>query len=87
MKTDYSNIGAVCRDCAKAAGFTSKKKAVGVWMGECEICHERKLCTHLHNDWNPPKKRDHFADVGKKVVSTRDEAVAKWNELTNKIKG
>jgi hypothetical protein len=31
--------------------------------------------------------RDHFADVGKKVVSARDEAVAKWNELTNKIKG
>lgn len=51
MKTDYSNIGTVCRDCAKAAGFTPKDKAVGVWMDECEICHKRKLCTNLWHDW------------------------------------
>jgi hypothetical protein len=54
---DYSNIGAVCSDCAKAAVFTRKKKVVGVWMGECEICHEKKLCTHLWHDWNPPKRK------------------------------
>lgn len=55
---DYSNIGAVCFDCAKAAGFTLKKKAVGVWEGECEICHEQKSCTHLWHDWNPPKRKE-----------------------------
>jgi hypothetical protein len=54
--SDYSNIGAVCFDCAKAAGFTPKDKAVGVWIGECGICHKQKPCTHLWHDWNPPKK-------------------------------
>lgn len=54
---DYANIGAVCFDCARKAGFTPKEKAVGVWVGECEICHERRPCTHLWHDWNPPKKR------------------------------
>ena len=29
---DYSNIGAVCADCAKAAGFTPKDKACGGWV-------------------------------------------------------
>ena len=53
--TDYSNIGAVCFDCAKAAGFTLKEKALGVWVGECDICHNRKPCSDLWNDWNPPK--------------------------------
>ena len=48
---DYSNIGAVCHDCAEEAGFTPKPKTVGVWLGECEICHERKPCTDLHHDW------------------------------------
>lgn len=57
-QTDYSFIGAVCRDCAKAAGFTPKNKAVGVWMGECEICHKQKLCTHLWHDWNQPKSNN-----------------------------
>ena len=80
---DYSNIGAVCFDCAKAAGFSFKKKAAGVWVGECEICHEQKSCTHLWHDWDSPKKeREHIAGLSKKVVSARDEAVAKWNEMT-----
>lgn len=61
--TDYENIGAVCFDCARKAGFTPKEKAVGVWVGECEICHERRPCTHLWHDWNPPNK--HETDGGK----------------------
>lgn len=51
MGMDYSEVGAVCSDCAKAAGFTPKDKAVGVWMDECGICHERKPCTDLWHDW------------------------------------
>ncbi len=47
---DYSNIGAVCFDCAKKAGFTMKDKAVGVWTDECGICHEQKPCTNLWHD-------------------------------------
>lgn len=54
---DYSNVGAVCSDCAKKAGFTRKDKVVGVWDGECEVCHQTKPCTHLWHDWNPPKKK------------------------------
>lgn len=57
--TDYSNIGAVCFDCAKEAGFEMKKKAVGVWTGECEICHEQKPCTNLWHDWKPSKENEH----------------------------
>jgi len=57
-QTDYSNIGAVCFDCAKAAGFTFKKKAAGVWKDECGICHEQKPCTNLWHDWNPPKRNE-----------------------------
>ena len=53
---DYSHIYAVCFDCAEKAGFTPKAKAVGVWEGECDICHERKPCTNLWHDWNPPVK-------------------------------
>lgn len=53
---DYSNIGAVCSDCARNAGYTPKDKAVGVWLDECGICHQKKPCTDLHHDWNPPKK-------------------------------
>jgi hypothetical protein len=48
---DYSNIDAVCFDCAKKAGFKLKDKVVGVWTGKCEICHEQKPCTSLHHDW------------------------------------
>ena len=54
---DYSNVHAVCRECAIAAGFTPEDKVVGVWMDECGICHERKPCTSLHHDWHPPKKK------------------------------
>ena len=50
---DYSNIISVCFDCTKAAGFTLKKKIVGAWIGECEICHKQKPCTDLLHDWNP----------------------------------
>lgn len=54
--TDYSNIGPVCRDCAIAAGFVPKDKVVGVWIGECGICHERKPCTDLWHDWKRTNK-------------------------------
>ena len=53
---DYSNVGAVCADCAKMAGFTPKDKACGWWMGECDICHEKKWCNNLWHDWDPPKR-------------------------------
>ena len=52
---DYSNICAVCYDCARNAGFTPKEKAVGVWVDICGICHEKKPCTNLHHDWMPPQ--------------------------------
>ena len=48
---DYSAVQAVCFDCAKAAGFVPKEKVVGVWIDECDVCHERKPCTNLHHDW------------------------------------
>lgn len=54
---DYSTISAVCSDCARKAGFTPKNKVVGVWTGECGICHEQKPCTNLWHDWVPPKKK------------------------------
>lgn len=53
--TDYSNIGAICLDCARNAVFVQKHKAIGVWLGECEICHEQKPCTDLWHDWNQSK--------------------------------
>lgn len=53
--TDYSNIGAICFDCAQKAGFVQKDKIVGVWLGECDICHKQKPCTDLHHDWKPTK--------------------------------
>ena len=60
--TDYSKIGAVCFDCAKAAGFTQKKKIVGVWIGECDICHKQKTCTDLWHDWKPTKTESEVKD-------------------------
>lgn len=54
--TDYSHIGAVCFECAKTAGFVMKKKAVGVWVAKCGICHEWRMCTDLWHDWKPSKK-------------------------------
>lgn len=42
--TDYSNVSAVCLDCAQKAGFVQKNKIVGAWIGECEICHQQKPC-------------------------------------------
>ena len=53
---DYTNIGAVCFDCAKAAGFTPKNKEVGVWTDECGICNQHKPCTSLWHDWMPPAR-------------------------------
>ena len=49
--TDYSEIRTVCFDCAISAGFEQKDKVVGVWIAECEICHEKKPCTDLFHDW------------------------------------
>lgn len=55
---DISSVGAVCNDCARAAGFVPKDKTVGVWVGECEICHQRKPCTNLWHDWTKRKEKD-----------------------------
>lgn len=51
MKRDYNNVGAICDNCARSAGFVRKDKVVGVWEGECEICHKHKPCTDLWHDW------------------------------------
>ena len=56
--TDYSGVGAVCRDCAIKAGYKPKDKVVGVWTDECGICHQQKPCTDMHNDWESPKERE-----------------------------
>ncbi|MBO7685715.1 MAG: hypothetical protein J6V72_04990 [Kiritimatiellae bacterium] len=53
---DLSSIYAVCDECARMLGFTPKDKVVGVWMDECEVCHQRTPCTNLHHDWEPAKK-------------------------------
>ena len=53
---DLLAVGAVCEDCARTLGFTPKNKIVSVWIGECEVCHQRKPCTELLHDWNPPKR-------------------------------
>ena len=58
---DYSNVRAVCFDCARKAGFTPKKKAVGVWFGKCEICLMQKPCTDLWHDWIPSAKKGRSA--------------------------
>ena len=55
--SDYTDIGAVCSDCARKAGFVPKKKTVGMWIGECDICHKEKPCTDLWHDWMLTKKR------------------------------
>ena len=55
---DYTNIGAVCSDCARKAGFVPKKKTVGMWVGECDICHKEKPCTDLWHDWVPKKESE-----------------------------
>lgn len=54
---DYSNVRAVCFDCARKAGFVQKKKAVIAFEDECDICKARRPCTDLHHDWIPPKKK------------------------------
>ena len=53
---DYSDIRTVCFDCAISAGFEQKDKVIGVWVSECDICHERKPCTDLHHDWRRKKE-------------------------------
>lgn len=53
---DYSNVRAVCFDCARKAGFVQKKKAVIVLEDECGICKARRPCTDLHHDWMQPKE-------------------------------
>jgi hypothetical protein len=47
----YKDIDSVCSKCAQSIGFVPKDKVVGVWMGECELCHEFKPCTNLWHDW------------------------------------
>ena len=53
---DYSNVRAVCFDCARKAGFVQKKKAVIVFEDECGICKARRPCTDLRHDWIHPKE-------------------------------
>lgn len=53
---DYSNVRAVCFDCARKAGFVQKKKAVISFEDECGICKARRPCTDLRNDWMPQKR-------------------------------
>ena len=52
---EYSNVSAICFDCAQKVGFVQKNKIVGAWIGECDICHQKKTCSDLWHDWNPPK--------------------------------
>ena len=52
---DYSNVSAICFDCAMKAGLTPKYKAACMWVSECSICHKQKPCTDLWHDWNPPE--------------------------------
>lgn len=55
--SDLSAVSAVCDDCARTLGCTRKdKKILYAWMDECGVCHKRKLCTNLHDAWNPPKR-------------------------------
>ncbi len=74
---DYTNIGAVCFDCARKAGFSQKEKSVIVRNDECGICHARKPCTDLHHDWMPPKPMKlrmifcHCLQVGQNRFSDR----------------
>lgn len=55
-KIDINHVHSVCDSCAESLGWTRKDKAVGVWMGKCGICGERKPLTSLWHDWDPPKK-------------------------------
>lgn len=68
---DYTNIGAVCSDCARKAGFVPKKKTVGMWVGECDICQKEKPCTDLWHDWVPRKPNATFAKRQREPKSTR----------------
>ena len=56
--SENGNTGAVCRECALAAGFVPKNKAVGVWVDKCVMCGERKPCTDLAHDWIRPRKEN-----------------------------
>ena len=53
---DLSAVSAVCDDYARMFGFTPKNKVIGLWMGECGVCHQRKPCTDLWHDWKHIKK-------------------------------
>lgn len=64
---DYSNIGAICFDCAQKAGFVQKNKIVGTWIGECDICHKQKPCTDLQHDWMPPKNNKTKINKGEEL--------------------
>ena len=55
--TVQSNSVTVCFDCARKAGFVTKKKVVCAWHDECCICHEYKLCSDLLLDWKQTEER------------------------------
>lgn len=57
------HLGAICRECALAAGFVPKNKTVGVWPDVCGICHQYRPCTDLWHDWNPPKAKAKEGDA------------------------
>ena len=63
---DYSNVSAVCFDCAQKAGFVQKNKIVGAWIGECDICHKQKPCTDLWHDWVPKNNKTKINKGGAK---------------------
>ena len=72
--SDYSNIGAVCFDCAMKAGFVQKNKIVGAWIGECDICHQKKPCTDLWHDWVPPKTESEMNTISQPDRGARRNA-------------
>lgn len=72
--TDYSEISAVCFDCSIKAGFTPKNKVAGVWLGECDICHQQKTCSDLWHDWVPPKTGSEMNTISKPHRGARSNA-------------
>ena len=84
-KKNLKDVGAVCDDCATAAGFVRKPKEVGVWMGVCEVCGQRKPCTDLWHDWMRNEENETVADI---VDDMKDEAFhLDWNESCARICG
>ena len=55
---DLAAVGAVCDECARAAGFVRKDKVVGVWIDTCGICGQTRACTDLWHDWEKARAGD-----------------------------